>query len=231
MLVPQVAGVDVTRQARRRSFARAVRCGLVACALVPAAVLGGCRGSGYTYVTSASTGTFFKLPEGWKVYNQGDVLTHTGQAGTTSSGPRRLPFFVVFDADPKPSLDHKLSVSTHPFGLARVRSLSADEHDSYSLASLRNEVVNVDQLIQTDPNSVEVVAPPKLLVRRGMRGTHLEYTVHNPDGTAFSVDQLGFVDAATRTVWILLVGCNAPCYAQNKAAINRVADSWTVEGK
>jgi hypothetical protein len=159
------------------------------------------------------------------------VLAHASQAGSTANGPGRLPFFTVIDADPKPSLDHTLGSSTYPFGVARIRSLSADEHDIYSLASLRNEAINVDQLVQVDPNAVQVLAAPKLLVHQGMRGTHLEYTVHNSDGTAFSVDQVGFIDAATHTVWFLLVGCQAACYARNKAAIHRVADSWTVKGK
>ena len=115
--------------------------------------------------------------------------------------------------------------------MARVRTLAANEHDSYSLASLRNEVINFDQLLQADPNAVQSLAAPKMMIHQGMRGTHLEYIVHNQDGTSFSVDQVGFVDAATQTVWILLVGCEATCYAQNRATIHRVVDSWTVKGK
>jgi hypothetical protein len=209
---------------------KGLRRALIAAVVMLVVVLSGCAGSGYTYVSSTSTGTFFKIPKSWKVYNQGAVLAHNGQAASTASGKAQFPFLAIIDGDPKPSLDHKLSVSAHPFGLARVRVLSADEHDSYSLASLRNEAINVDQLLQTDPNAVQALSAPRLLLHQGMRGTHLEYTVRNPDGTTFSVDQVGFVDAATHTVWFLLVGCQAACYVQNTGAIHRVADSWTVKG-
>ena len=195
-----------------------------------AVVAAGCAGSGYTYVSSTSTGTFFKIPQSWKVYDKGSILAHTGQAGAAGA-QAQVPFLAIIDADPKPSLDHLLPASTHPFGLARVRALSTQEHDGYSLASLRNEAINVDQLSQANAGSVQVLAAPTLLVHQGMRGTHLEYTVRNPDGTAFSVDQVGLVDAATQTVWLLLIGCQASCYAHYMSTIHQVVDSWTVKGK
>ncbi|MDQ6613507.1 MAG: hypothetical protein M3083_01775 [Actinomycetota bacterium] len=58
-------------------------------------------------------------------------------------------FLVAFDADPLPSIDHNFRDSRYPWGLVRVRDLGLTEHDGYSLASLRNELVKVDNIAQT----------------------------------------------------------------------------------
>jgi hypothetical protein len=114
--------------------------------------------------------------------------------------------------------------------LARVRTLSLQEHDEFSFMTLRNEVFKIDDAINADPNSVDVLAA-KLVVHHSLRGSHLEYTVHPPDGPSFSVDQVGLVDTPTHQVWFLAVGCLADCYRANAGAIHRIVDSWTVEGK
>ena len=66
----------------------------------------GCRGSGYTYVTSTSTGTFFKVPDRWTVYDKKRVLEDTSPLRQTFAVSDR--FVVRFDAAPQPSLSHEL---------------------------------------------------------------------------------------------------------------------------
>jgi hypothetical protein len=195
-----------------------------------ALLLSGCAGTRYRYLSSTSTRTFLKVPSGWQVYPQHQILAHLDVAVPLAAKRRPLPFYVIFDADPAPSLDHDLATARYPLGEVRVRTLSADEHDSFSMASLRNESIPIDQLLQSDPNAVNVVAPPSLITHGGLRGSHLEYTVHTASAS-FTVDQIGMVDAPTHTVWFLIVGCSTTCYRNNEAAIHRVADSWTVRGK
>jgi hypothetical protein len=194
-----------------------------------ALLVASCSGSGYTYVSQTSTKTFFKVPDDWKVFRKDSVLAHPGVISGIAAKDDR--FLVNFDADPKPSLKHNFLTGKFPFGVARVRALSADEQDQYSLAMLRNEVIPIDQLLQEDPKSVDVLASPRLLTHDGLRGAKLEYSVHLSDGTTFTATQVGFVDTATRNVWFLMVGCSTQCYKRHSAAIHRVIDSWTVEGK
>lgn len=199
-------------------------------ALVVAMALGACTGSGYRYVASSSTGTFFKVPGSWTVFHDARSIVST--QGTASSGSlsQEFPLLVAFDANPRPSIEHDLTTASYPFGVALVRTLTVAERDSFSLATLRNQLVPVDNLIQADPNSVEPVGTPRSIVRRGgLHGTHLVFTVHRTGGASFTVDQIGLVDASTRRVWFLLVGCEASCFTAHRAAITRVADSWTVK--
>jgi hypothetical protein len=194
-------------------------------------LLSACGGTKYHFVSSTSTETFLKVPSDWHVFSQPQILAHLDASDPTAKPRRKAPFFVIFDADPAPSLNHDPSSARYPFGLVRVRHLASDEQDSYSLASLRNEVLNVDQLQQASAGSVVAINPARLLTHRNLRGTHLEYTVHAPDGSNFTVDQVAFVDSPTHTVWLLFIGCATTCYRAHTASIHRVADSWIVKGK
>jgi hypothetical protein len=190
-----------------------------------------CGGTNYHFVSSTSTQTFVKVPSEWHVFSQSQILAHLDASDPTPKPRRQAPFFVIFDGDPAPSLNHDPSSAHYPFGLVRVRHLAPDEQDSYSLASLRNEVLNVDQLQQANASAVIAVQPPKLLTHSNLRGTRLEFAVRLPDGSNFTFDQVGFVDSPTRTVWLLFIGCATNCYRTNAATIHRVADSWIVKGK
>lgn len=208
---------------RMRGLRAAVVAGLAT--FLVTTVAAGCATTRYTYVSSTATQTFFKVPSSWRVFSQTQTRHDLSLTGSGS-----FPFLSLFDADPHPSETHDISSADHPFGLARVRTLSLQEHDEFSFMTLRNEVFKIDDAINADPNSVDVLTA-KLVVHDGLRGSHLEYTVHPPDGPSFSVDQVGLVDTPTHQVWFLAVGCQADCYHANAGAIHRIVDSWTVEGK
>jgi hypothetical protein len=191
--------------------------------------LSSCAGSGYSYVSSTSTRTFFKVPDAWRIFHRDQIVS--SQPGTTPAQLQAIPFIVIVDGDPRPSLAHDISTAQYPFGIARVRYLDLAEHDAFSLATLRNEIIHIDDLLNADANSVQVVSSPRLIVRGGLRGSRLAYTVHPPGGSSFTAQQIGLVDAQTHTVWFLLVGCQSQCYDHYRGAIGRVVDSWTVKGK
>jgi hypothetical protein len=186
-----------------------------------------CSGSGYTYVSSQSTKTFLKVPDDWTVYDRADILEDDGPLRPVFDESDH--FGVRFDAAPKPSLDHGFFDARYPVGLVRVRPILGAERDQYSIASLRNELLQVDALLEADEEAVELHSA-KELNQEGLRGGRLEYTVHLDDDV-FTIAQIGMVDATTERVWILLVGCEATCYERHSEAIHRVLDSWTVEGK
>jgi hypothetical protein len=202
--------------------------GVAGLVIVAALALTACSGSNYHYVTSSSTGTFLKVPSSWRVYGKSTVLADPGQLGPRGATSDR--FLAEFDGSPSPNAAHDFITSAYPFGIVRVRQLSLQEHDQYSLASLRNEVVPVDNLVNQDPNSVQVKSAPKLITKGGLRGTKLEYSVH-VNSVTFTVEQIGYVDTPTNTVWYLIVGCTVSCYQRYAGDIHRVVDSWLVEGK
>ena len=210
--------------ARRRGAAAV---SLVAAALV---LLTGCAGSGFTYVKSSANNTFFKVPNDWRVFNKDQVVDAAGSSQTSRSSPDPgLKYIAVFDGDQKPSLEHNLQTATSPFGVVKVRDLSPEERDTFSLASLRNEVIPIDDILQQEVGQVQLVTQPKSIVKpHGLHGSRLVYSVATQDGS-FTVDQTGLVDAGTHTLYFFIVGCDSQCFAQNRRTISEVADSWTIK--
>src|ERR1700676_2735979 len=88
-----------------------------AAAVCLALLLSGCAGTRYHYLSSSSTGTFLKIPSGWRVYQQPQILAHLDSVAPSATKRQPLSFYVIFDADPAPSLDHDISTAGHPVGL------------------------------------------------------------------------------------------------------------------
>lgn len=187
-----------------------------------------CAGSGFTYVQSSANNAYFKIPDDWELYDKQQVIASTG-AKLSEDEESGLRYLAIFDADPKPSLDHDLQTAAHPFGVVRVRRLTVEERDTFSLSALRNEVVPVDEILDKDLGDVDVLSGPESIVKpKGFRGTRLVYTVQSPEGS-FTVDQTGLVDSRTTLVYFFIVGCEADCYAGNRKTITEIADSWTIK--
>ncbi len=201
----------------------------VAAWLVVAGVaLAGCAGSGYQYVKSSSNNAYFKVPKEWKVYKKDQILG-ASEEKLSQTEASNLRFVAIFDGDPNPSLEHELTTAKHPFGLVRVRELTLEERDSFSLSTLRNEVVRIDDILENELGEVELVEEPKSIVKqKGLAGTRLVYTVNGPDGS-FTVDQTGLVDPGTHVVYFFIVGCETKCFSENRRQITEVADSWTIK--
>jgi hypothetical protein len=196
------------------------------------ATLTACTGSGYSYVKSSSTRTYFKIPVEWRVYSRQDFINSEGADSLPKDFKDRYPFFVFFDGSKNPSIRHDLSTATEPFGLAQVRRLTLDEHDTFSLQALRNSVIKVDELSQTPGTSVDLLESPKAIqLKHGVHGEKLVYTVRPADGNTFSVLQIGMTDPSSRMVWFLLLGCQAKCFTANRRHIDAVAESWTIREK
>jgi hypothetical protein len=200
---------------------------LCAIALV-GAIAAGCAGSGYKYVKTSTDDAYYKIPEEWQLFDKQQVIASTG-AQLSSEEEQGLRYLAIFDADPKPSLEHDLQTADHPFGLVRVRSLDIEERDTFSLATLRNEVILIDEILDKGLGDVEVVDGPHTLTQdNGLRGTRIVYTVEGTQNS-FTVDQTGLVDPTTSLVYFFIVGCEADCYAENRRTITEIADSWTVK--
>ncbi|MDQ4097998.1 MAG: hypothetical protein M3144_09050 [Actinomycetota bacterium] len=199
----------------------------LALGVAAAVLLTGCAGSGYTYVQSSANKTYFKVPEEWRVYNKDQVLGLDRRRPSQEADPG-LRYLAVFDADPNPSLEHDLQTATSPFGVVKVRQLSPEERDTFSLQSLRNEVVPIDDILEQEVGQIQLIKEPESIVKGGLRGSRLVYTVLTDNGS-FAVDQTGLVDAGTNTLYFFIVGCESECFAANRRTISEVADSWTIK--
>ncbi len=191
--------------------------------------LSACEGSGYSYISNASTKTYFKVPEEWELFERNEMMSGGSPAISLQSLQGASDLWVVaFDAAPSPDLDNVLATSSqHPTGYALVRPLTEKERDTYSLASLRNEVVPLDQLKKAD-GRVEAVSEEEIELESGAHGSRLVNKI-KVGGEFFTLDQTGLVDSGVHRVYVLVIGCRAACYEANKAVIDQVAHSWTIE--
>ena len=170
------------------------------------------------------------MPNSWTVYDENEVFQLQGQgiSPQRTEAAKASQWLVAFDAAPRPSLEHVLkNAPTHPTGFAKVRQLSDRERDTYSLASLRNAVFPIDELIKEE-GQVELLETEDLVLEGGYRGSRLVFNLRQDDGF-LTVNQTALVDPATRTLYLLVVGCEARCYTANQEAIQEVVSSWTVK--
>src|ERR1700758_5051053 len=131
---------------------RMLREGGVALMLAAALTLAACAGPTYTYVSSASTRTYFRVPSRWRLFTKQQLLV-AANLQDSAQASSSFPFLAGYDAAPHPSIDHVLSLTSipqYPVVMARVVRLSVSGHDQLSIAALRNSVYSVDQAVQND---------------------------------------------------------------------------------
>jgi hypothetical protein len=198
-------------------------CLLVAGAALLALLASACATS-TAYVSSSSQGMFFKIPNGWRTYSQ----TSLKQDGLVSNA---LPYLIAFDANPKPDVSHLLDSSSYPWGLAEVGAVSSTDRLNFSLDSLLNTIIPVDQLSGSSGDSVSELSPSRVITRGSMRGVQVSLQVTISGKPPLSYEQISLVNTATTKTWLLMVGCSPQCFAQHRSAIDRVLNSWIVKAR
>lgn len=195
--------------------------------------MGACSDPGYQYVKNSQVNTYFKVPTGWKLFDEDRIFASQGNALSPQGAvrSRATQWVVAFDADPKPSIDHVLDEgAVHPMGFARVRALGAEEREVFSLAHLRNDVLPLDRLSQQSEDQLELLRRDDIARKDGMRGTRQVHNIRVDSGW-LTLDQTALLTADTSRLHLLIVGCQATCYEQNKKRIEEVVQSWTVDPK
>jgi hypothetical protein len=199
------------------------------CAGVLALALVGCTGSGFQYVSSSETNTVFKVPEDWTLYSEDDVFEFRPPdlSPQQEAANRASQWIMAFDGAEPPSLEHLFAQSSkQPAGYAKVRVLSDEERDTYSLRSLRNEEFEIDRLVKEQ--RIELISDDDVVIDNGFAGSRVVFNVRQGDGFV-TVNQTGLVDSQTRVLYLFLIGCDAGCYSKNEEVISEVVGSWTIK--
>lgn len=219
-----------------------------------ALALSACGPPANRYVRDPDNGAAFKLPAGWTIFDEAELLGRTD--GTTEDTGDAIEWLVGFDAAPSPAPGHVLGVdgtiaTDHPTGIARVDVLTPEQRSQISLGHLRNVVIPVDEIGQQDDGAaLQVIAYDDTIVEDGLRGVHLEFVVTEAaiaearssgngggggggGGASGStelvhVTQTAFVDEATSRMFLLAVMCSDDCFARYRGDIDAALDSWTV---
>jgi hypothetical protein len=202
----------------------------LAAVMVLAAALAACSDSGYHYVKNSDEGVFLKVPNDWQLYDESTyfrtVLSKPSPAQLDEV--RERDWAAAFDKDPDPTpANLNILDSRHPHGFARISEIGVDEHDTFSLASARNLVAPVDQLLEAD--AAQVLDAEEFSLEGGFRGSHIVVNLALEKGGFTTLDQTVVTDADTTKLYVLVVGCSDNCYEKNKSEIESLVDSWTVK--
>jgi hypothetical protein len=217
---------------------------------------GACAKSEFRYVSYSSINTYLKVPSDWKVYNHDDLVGAEISAARQANQPsslidvlinRSFQWRMAFDGDPRPSVEHTLALAEQPVVEVSVRTLDPEEHDQVSLASLRNVIVNYDQMKSeaaqaTAGKSVGVagestttfrpIDEEELNLADGVHGVRLRYVLRpDPSSPFYAFDQTTLVDSKAARLYVLLIRSGEAQFLQNNQLFTKIAKSFTVKPK
>jgi len=220
------------------------------------ALSGACGKSEFRYVSNASINTYLKVPVGWKVYNHDELVGAELDAARQANQPpslidalvnRQFQWRMAFDSDPRPSVDHTLSLATEPVVEVTVRALERAEHDQVSLAALRNVVVNYDEMKQQAideaanrsvglggeaTSNFRPIDEEELNLPNGVHGVRLRYVLRpNSTGPFYGFDQTTLVDNKAQRLYVLIIRSGEGEFLRNNKLFTEIAKSFTVKPK
>jgi len=224
--------------------------------LLVLALSGACGKSEFRYVSNSSINTYLKVPVGWKVYNHDQLVGAELDAARQANQPpslidalvnRQFQWRMAFDSDPRPSVDHTLSLATEPVVEVSVRALERAEHDQVSLAALRNVVVNYDEMKQqaTDEaanrsvglagettSNFRPIDEEELNLPDGVHGVRLRYVLRpNSSAPFYAFDQTTLVDNKAQRLYVLIIRSGEGQFLRNNKLFTEIAKSFTVKPK
>jgi hypothetical protein len=192
------------------------RAGWGAWAIVLPALLAACGGSGFEYVTNSDEGLFFKIPSSWA------SLPHA-EAEEDGVWAR------IVDGADDPAADHlDERLPAAPVGLAQVVPVGS-QRDAVSLQFLRSLSFGADPLELAQQGDIRVLRRDDIVTEAGFRGERIAVTIPLDGGDEVTIDQIAMVDAATTTLYRLVIKCEAACYEAHRGEIDQIVDSWTLE--
>lgn len=205
-------------------------------AVVAALLLAACSGSGTQYVSNNDDRTYFKVPAGWKLFDERELIDRNEDLSKEQREEiLSTSWRTAFDANPSPKLNHLFSTnSSYPTGFALVDQLTPDASDAISDQTLRNAFLPVDQA--SEANQLTVLAYENLNPGGGFHGIRFRARITSaPDsevyaeGPAFTFEQISLVDQAREKSYSLIVLCSSKCFEKHTDRIEGVVDSWTVK--
>lgn len=203
----------------------------LALAVAAGVLLAACGSPSYHYVKSSSNRTYVRVPSDWTLYDEDELLDSSEESEESKEQFKELSWSVAFDASPKPSLDHILTVSSHPTGLVQVRTLLPQQRDTFSLSDLRSILLRFDPLSEEAQlgGEVEVLENEDVDRPGGYHGSEMLLNLTTPEGDRVKWRQIALVDAKVSKVHVLAISCDADCYAENEDVIDKIIDSWKVK--
>ena len=204
--------------------------------LLSVALLAGCAQPSKIYAANKSEGVYFALPPGWTQVSQKDLSAR--EATSTASGAAERAASVLwqeaYSLNPKITASDVLSLKTpqDPIVYVRVRALLGPEINSVSYNSLRDLVVPLTGWVDgTKKAPTFDISNDEERIEKGARGVHTVFNFVQADGSDQTIDQTSLLSNDHSTIYALLIRCSTACYDKKRAALEKIAASFTVRGK
>ena len=205
---------------------------IAAVVVAAAALLAACGGDEFQYIANRDANVFLRLPDGWQVFGQDEILEAQQAAGVSADRVQPTQdriWMRGFDASPGAKVEDVLQLGGDQLrGFAEVRPLAPAERDAVSLASLRGIGFGVDPVAAAqDPESGVEIRQLEEISDDHVRGVHIVASITSDSGTIV-VAQTALVDTDTTTLYRLSLSCSVRCYDDNVDVIDQVTASWRV---
>lgn len=217
-------------------------------------LLSACGDGKFHYVADSSSNTYFKVPKGWKKFNQDELVGAELAAARNANQPpslidvlvnREFQWRVAFDGDPAPSVGHTLTLAQEPVVEVSVRELAPEERQQVSLAALRNVIIDYDdQKVRSQQagtgvgintpatTSFRAIDEEELNLPDGVRGVRLRYVLRpNASSVFYAFDQTTLVDARAERLYVLLIRSGESQFLRYNGLFDEIARSFTVKAK
>jgi hypothetical protein len=197
-----------------------------------------CGGSGYQYVQNDDLGVYAKLPDGWTVYDERELLASVGDFESADDpaldrAASQL-WFRGFDSSSEPTVEGSFVLDgEEPHGYLQVQPLTAEQREQVNVATLRslaNDGVDPVAAMRQDPTGdIGVLRDEAVEFDGGYHGVHTVFS-KSADGGSSVVDQTVVLNSTSSVLFIFIVACDQRCYTQtHKDEIADIVDSWTIQ--
>lgn len=201
------------------------------CLLIPAAIVAGCGGTDYQYVTNSADHTYLKIPNSWRPIDQ-QALDTAFNRDPSGSGQGSGMWMVGYDAETPPSAGHLVGAdAASPVALVRVESVPEEARGQFSLDLLRDlylPVTPASRQLNTGVLTDFGLLSDEVLTPKGLHGVHTIYQYRISGGPQQTFDLTAYVNADSSKLYVLFLRCSAQCYQQRQSEIQSVVSSFTV---
>jgi hypothetical protein len=195
---------------------------------VCALLLSSCGTPSYTYLQDDSLGTYFKVPHGWTVLGEDEMLAANTSMSPSEKAVRKQSGWVIgaasrlvraADGTVGPDPDR-------PWVVANVFPLSQQTHDVLSKQIMENAIRDLSQL---PADSYTTFFSGDVVYDGGFHGIRRAYEVRGDDGTFSDHVEQVLTNPATSLLYTLQIVCSPDCFQQYGGDINAVLNSWTIK--
>jgi hypothetical protein len=202
--------------------------------VVMVVMVSACGAPQFTYVSNSTSGTYFKVPNGWHKISD-SALAKALQGGSSSAEPTGV-WSAGYDGSSAPSASHLFgSVVPQPFAFALVEPLSSSASAGMSYNELRDIFLPVTSASRSNAaksgfplTGFQLLRDSVVTSGQGVHGVRETFDYTFPGGSTDTFDQVAFTNADNTEIYLLVLHCTASCYHRNQSMIDTVMQSFTV---